>query len=314
MAFDWARFYKRITRHALFARYLPAAIERAQQYALLMRMDKPIGTFLLLWPTLWALWLAGAGQPRPDVFVVFVLGVFVMRSAGCVINDIADRNFDPHVTRTRNRPLAAGKIKLWEALTLLALLAATAFVLVLTQNRLTIYLSFAGLALAAVYPFMKRVMWLPQIVLGMAFGWAIPMAFAAQTGAVPPIAWLLFIANILWSTVYDTMYAMADKRDDLRIGVKSTAILFGDLDRVIIAVLQILLLLTLYLVGKRMQLGAAYEVCLILAALVALYHQWLIRHRHPDLCFKAFLHNNWFGMLVFIGIALNYVFAGAAGP
>lgn len=312
MAFDWARFRKRLARHALFARYLPAAIDRVQQYALLMRMDKPIGTFLLLWPTVWALWLAGAGHPRPDVFVVFVLGVFVMRSAGCVINDIADRDFDPHVARTRSRPLAAGKVKLWEALTLLVLLAATAFALVLTQNRLTIYLSFAGLALAAVYPFMKRVMWLPQIVLGMAFGWAIPMAFAAQTGAVPPIAWLLFIANILWSTVYDTLYAMADKRDDLRIGVKSTAILFGDLDRVIIAVLQILLLLTLYLVGQRMQLGTTYDVCLILAALVALYHQWLIRRRDPDQCFRAFLHNNWFGMLVFIGIALNYVFTNPA--
>lgn len=312
MSADPHRISRRLARKPLFASVLPAIGERLRQYALLMRLDKPIGIYLLLWPTLWALWLASEGHPDPYIFVVFVLGVFLMRSAGCVINDFADRKLDPHVARTRQRPLAAGKVKPVEALLLFAALALAAFALVLTLNRLAVYLSFAGLGLAALYPFMKRYTYLPQPVLGAAFGWSIPMAFAAVTGAVPPIAWLLFIANILWSTVYDTMYAMADRRDDLKIGMKSTAILFGDLDRLIIGLLQLTLLFNLYLVGRQLQLGTAYFVCLGLAALLALYHQWLIRGRDPERCFKAFLHNNWFGMLVFIGIALQYVFTGAA--
>lgn len=306
------RYWKRLRRSPLVTEWLPRFAARLRDYALLMRLDKPIGIYLLLWPTLWALWIAGAGHPRPEVFVVFVLGVVLMRSAGCVINDFADRRMDPHVWRTRDRPLAAGRVRPWEALALFLLLGLAAFGLVLTQNLLTVQLSFVGILLAAVYPFAKRFIWIPQAVLGVAFGWAIPMAFAAQTGGVPPIAWLLFCANILWSIVYDTMYAMADRPDDLKIGVKSSAILFGELDRPIIFVLQLALLGTLYLVGERAGLGAAYDWALLIGFGLMLYHQWLIRRRDLKLCFKAFLHNHWFGLTVFLGIALSYVFAGAA--
>ncbi|HWP95180.1 MAG TPA: 4-hydroxybenzoate octaprenyltransferase [Gammaproteobacteria bacterium] len=286
-------------------------VDRLTQYALLMRMDRPIGTFLLLWPTLWALWLAGEGHPRPLVFTVFVLGVFLMRSAGCVINDFADRDFDPHVARTRHRPLATGRVSPREALVLFAVLALAAFGLVLTMNRLTVLLSFVAVVLAALYPFMKRFTFLPQPVLGAAFGWSIPMAYAAQTGTVPEVAWLLFIANITWATAYDTMYAMVDRSDDLKIGVKSTAILFGDQDRFIIGLLQATTLLTLFLVGRKLELGTAYYWGLVFAAGFAIWQQYLIRRRRPDACFRAFLNNNWFGMAVFVGIALHYTFAGA---
>lgn len=304
----WQRYWKRFKKRPLIADWLPAAGARLRDYAQIMRMDKPIGSLLLLWPMLWALWIAGHGHPDPFVFVVFVVGVFVMRSAGCVINDIADRKMDPYVTRTRFRPLAAGRVHTWEAVVLFVLLALAAFGLVLTQNRLTIELSFGGIALAIIYPFMKRVMWIPQAVLGAAFGWAIPMAFAAQTNSLPSLAWLIFIANIIWSIVYDTMYAMADRPDDLKIGVKSAAILFGDLDKLIIFLLQIILVAILVFVGRRAGLGSSYYVGLAIAGLLALYHQWLIRKRDPDQCFKAFLHNRWFGMAVFLGIALDYIF------
>lgn len=279
---------------------------RLRQYALLMRLDRPIGSLLLLWPTLWALWIAGAGHPDAKVVIVFVLGVVLMRSAGCVINDYADRRVDPHVARTKQRPLAAGRVTPREALWLFAGLCSVAFALVLTMNALTVALSFGAVALAALYPFMKRYTHLPQVVLGMAFGWAIPMAFAAETGAVPPLAWLLFVANILWTTAYDTMYAMVDRDDDLRIGVKSTAILFGDADRVLIALLQGMALFALVLVGRQAGLGGYFHLGLAVAAALALYQLYLIRNRDGAGCFKAFLNNNWFGAAVFAGIALDY--------
>ena len=286
----------------------PLVKERSWAYMRLMRIHRPIGAFLLLWPTLWALWLATAGKPSPKLFTVFVAGVFVMRAAGCVMNDFADRRYDPHVRRTHDRPLAAGEVSAMEALVLFAVLGLIAFGLVLTLNTLCIELAFVGLALAMSYPFMKRYTYLPQPYLGLAFGWGIPMAFAAAKGEVPDVAWLIFIANILWATVYDTMYAMVDRADDLKIGVKSTAILFGSMDKQIIGVLQLLLLGNLVLIGTRLQLDAVYYVGLGFAACFALYQQRLIRKREPAKCFEAFLNNNWFGVSVFSGIVLDYIF------
>jgi 4-hydroxybenzoate polyprenyltransferase len=280
---------------------------RINEYTLLMRLDKPIGTFLLLWPTLWALWLAGQGQPPQKIVVVFVLGVFLMRSAGCVINDIADRNLDSHVARTQQRPLAAKRVSVPEALMLFGALCMSAFALVLLTNRLTVQFSLIGALLAASYPFMKRFHYFPQVHLGVAFGWSIPMAFAATTNHVPPIAWLLFTANVIWAVVYDTMYAMVDREEDLQIGAKSTAILFGSQDKRIIGRLQILLLVLLAFIGIFMKLGLAYYLGLFAAAWFALYQQYLIRHRQPANCFKAFLNNNWFGLTVFCGILLDYL-------
>ena len=281
-------------------------LDRGQQYFLLMRLDRPIGIFLLLWPTLWALWIAAQGVPDGRVLVVFVAGVILMRSAGCVINDIADRDIDPHVRRTRQRPIASGQVSVSEALKLFAALCVLAFILVLTMNRLTILLAFVGAFLAASYPFVKRYTYLPQVYLGMAFGWSVPMAFAAQTGGVPVMAWLVFIATVLWATAYDTLYAMVDREDDLRIGVKSTAILFAEADRVIIAIIQGLLLLVLLLIGLRLQLGGFYYTGLLIALALAVYQQYLIRERQPDLCFRAFLNNNWLGAAVFAGLVLSY--------
>jgi 4-hydroxybenzoate polyprenyltransferase len=276
-------------------------------YAHLVRLDRPIGIFLLLWPALWALWIAAEGIPDAQILFVFVAGVVLMRSAGCAINDYADRHIDPHVERTRNRPVAAGMVSPREALWVFVVLSLLAFGLVLLLNRLTLALSLVAIVLAATYPFMKRFHYLPQVHLGAAFGWAIPMAFAAQTGAMPPpVAWLLFIAALLWTTAYDTMYAMADREDDLRIGVKSSAILFGEADRVIIAVLQSLLILTLVLVGTQAGLGWPYYLGVGLATGLGLYQQWLIRGREPQACFQAFLNNNWFGLVIFAGIALDY--------
>ncbi len=284
-------------------------------YARLMRLDKPIGIYLLLWPTLWALWIAGEGKPDLLVLGVFVLGVVLMRSAGCVINDYADRNIDPHVARTCKRPVASGEVKPREALILFGVLCMLAFALVLLMNPLTVYLSFVAVALAALYPFMKRYTNLPQVVLGAAFGWAVPMAFAAQTGEVPRIAWLLFVATVLWTTAYDTMYGMVDREDDLKIGVKSTAILFGESDRVVIAVLQLLALGALVLAGQAASLDGYYYFGLALAAGLVLYQQYLIREREPVACFKAFLNNHWFGAAVFSGIVLAYLAgAGVVNP
>ena len=285
----------------------PYLRDRAQQYYLLTRMDRPIGVFLLLWPTLWALWVAAEGLPNWHVLLVFVSGVFLMRSAGCVVNDYADREIDPLVSRTRERPIAAGRVKPNEALLLFAVLCLLAFALVLTMNSLTIKLSFVGVALAAIYPFMKRYTHLPQVVLGMAFGWAIPMAFAAQTGSVPKVAWLMYVINVVWSVVYDTMYAMADREDDIKAGVKSTAILFGDADRVIIGILQGTVLLGLFLLGQQLGLGVAYYFCLAVVAALGVYQQYLIRQRQPAQCFKAFLNNNWLGAAVFAGLVISYL-------
>jgi 4-hydroxybenzoate polyprenyltransferase len=280
-----------------------------REYALLMRLDRPIGTFLLLWPTLWALWIAGAGRPDPHVFLVFVAGVVLMRSAGCVMNDFADRRIDPHVERTRDRPLARGTVAPLEALLLAGALGAIAFGLVLTMNRLTVLLALGGAVLTIAYPFLKRVTHLPQVWLGASFGWSVPMAFAAQTGAVPQLAWLMFIAVVLWAVVYDTMYAMVDREDDLRLGVRSTAILFGDADRAMIGLLQSLVLLALWLIGARAGLGGWYLGGLAVAAALSLWQQYLIRERRPADCFRAFLNNHYFGMVVFAGILLHYTFA-----
>ena len=280
---------------------------KLKDYALLMRLHRPIGILLLLWPTLWALWIAGQGRPDPRVFVAFVLGVVLMRSAGCVINDYADRDFDPHVERTRDRPIAAGRVSPREALALFAVLCLIAFALVLTLNRLTVLLSFAGAFLAATYPFLKRYTHLPQFYLGMAFGWGIPMAFAAQTGGVPGLAWVLFAANICWSVAYDTAYAMVDREDDLKVGVKSTAILFGRYDRVMVFVFHILTIALLVVVGARAGHGLGYYAGLTAALGFALYQQRLLRHRDRDGSFRAFLNNNWFGATVFAGLAFHYL-------
>ena len=281
--------------------------DRLIQYAHLMRLHRPIGIYLLLWPTLWALWIAGAGHPDLQVVFVFVSGVVLMRSAGCVINDYADREFDPHVERSRDRPIAAGRVKPKEALALFAVLCLAAFGLVLLMNKLTICLSLPGVVLAASYPFMKRYTHLPQVYLGAAFGWAVPMAFAAQTGGVPKVAWLLFVATVLWATVYDTMYGMVDRKDDIKIGVKSTAVLFGEADRAIIAILQMLFLGALLLIGQAADLGGYYYFGIMLAATLSIYQQYLIRNREPEYCFQAFLNNNWLGGAVFSGLVLHYL-------
>ena len=286
-------------------------LDRLRQYALLMRLNRPIGIFLLLWPTLWALWIASDGNPDPLVTTVLVLGVVLMRSAGCVINDYADRNFDPRVERTHQRPLATGRITTREAIALFLILSFVAFLLVLQLNWLTVLLSFVALPLAAIYPFMKRYTYLPQVHLGLAFGWAVPMAFSAQTGELPaPVAWLLLTGVVLWAVAYDTMYAMVDREDDIRIGVKSTAILFAEADRAIIAGIQATLMLVLILVGQKLEMGVFYYLGLAVAGGLTVYQQYLIKDRAPERCFKAFLNNNWFGMAVFAGIFLHYLYQG----
>ena len=262
-----------------------------------MRIDKPIGVWLLLWPTLWALWLAGEGAPDQGLFVIFVLGVFVMRSAGCVLNDFADRKIDPYVERTRSRPLATGAVAPLEALTLFAALGLVAIV---------------GAVLTIVYPFIKRYMSIPQFVLGAAFGWAVPMAFAAQTGGTPELAWLLFGIAVVWAVIYDTFYAMVDREDDMKIGVKSTAVLFGEVDLFVIAGLQLLMLLGLVFVGFRAELGLWYYLSVAVAAGMMAWHQWLARDRQPAGCFKAFLKNHLIGMVIFIGIVLHYTFSAGS--
>lgn len=303
------RLRHRWRRSAFTRRWFPAATRRLGIYMRLIRMDKPIGTFLLLWPTLWALWLAGRGHPSPLYFAVFVAGTFLMRAAGAAINDFADRRFDAHVWRTRGRPLARGEIHPFEAIGIFVVLSLAALGLAFALNRLALFLAVPGAFLAATYPFLKRYTYLPQLYLGLAFGWGIPMAYAAETGTVPAVAWLLLIINILWATAYDTMYAMADRPDDLKIGVKSTAILFGELDRAIVALLQLTVLVGLTLVGLRLHLSPVYYWGLGAAGGFTLYQQWLIRKREPRRCFQAFLNNNWFGAAVFGGILLQLSFS-----
>jgi 4-hydroxybenzoate polyprenyltransferase len=282
----------------------PRLREKAADYLVLTRMDRPIGALLLLWPTWWALWLAAGDFPPWGALVIFTLGVFAMRSAGCAINDFADRKLDPQVARTAGRPIASGRVMPSEALAVSGVLLAFAFVLVLFTNALTIKLSFAGAALAAIYPFTKRWTYLPQVVLGAAFGWAIPMAFAAVTNTVPPLGWLLFLGNILWSVIYDTEYAMVDRDDDLRAGAKSTAILFGDADVPILGMLIGTFLLAMLFVGQRALLGWPYWLGLFVAAGLFGYQLWLIRGRARDACLAAFRHNNWVGLTLWIGIVL----------
>jgi 4-hydroxybenzoate polyprenyltransferase len=287
-----------------------AAMERLRQYAVLVRLNRPIGILLLLWPTLISLWVAAQGWPDTRVLIVFILGVILMRSAGCAINDYADRDIDGSVARTKDRPLVSGKVSEKEALLVFATLSICAFGLVLLMNRLTIMMSLVGAVLAASYPFMKRYHFLPQVHLGAAFGWTVPMAFTAQANELTPVTWLLFLATVLWTTAYDTMYAMADREDDLKIGVKSTAILFGPLDKKIIGVIQAMLIMALLLIGQRAELSGFYYTGVVAASVLALWQQYLIRNRDPALCFKAFLNNNWFGLVLFIGLVLDYQFKG----
>ena len=281
--------------------------ERWSAYTRLMRLDKPIGSLLLLWPTLWALWIAGQGQPDPRIVLIFVAGVFVMRSAGCVMNDIADRNFDPHVERTKDRPLANSEISVKAALVLFVVLGIIALALIATLNRPTIYLAAVGLLLAVTYPFTKRITMLPQLYLGVAFGWGIPMAFSAHLETVSLTGWLVLLANIFWAGAYDTFYAMVDRDDDLRIGVKSLAVLSGQRVRQVIGVFQVLTLATLILVGVLNQFNGYYYLGLCGAATIAVWHQYMCRNEDRDKCFKAFLGNSWFGASVFGGVVLAYL-------
>jgi 4-hydroxybenzoate polyprenyltransferase len=279
------------------------------RYARLMRLHRPIGIWLLLWPTLWAVWVSSGGHPDQRIFVVFVLGTIVVRSAGCVINDFADRKIDPLVARTADRPLASGEVAPVEALILFAALMLIGLGLVVTMNRLTVQLAFGGAAVTVLYPFTKRFFSAPQFVLGIAFAWGVPMAFAATVGEVTRVGWLMFVASVIWVVVYDTQYAMADRDEDKKIGVRSTAILFGDLDRTLIAGLQVLLLATLVLVGRSAELGPWYYGGLAAASLFGFYQLQLIRDREPASCFRAFLNNAWLGGAVFVGIVLDYLFA-----
>lgn len=282
--------------------------ERLDVYEKLMRLDRPIGILLLLWPTLWALWLSAGGQPNWVIVWIFVLGTVLMRSAGCVINDYADRDFDPHVERTKNRPLARRVIGTREALLLAGGLSLLAFLLILRLNKLTILLSFAALFLAASYPFTKRFFALPQAYLGIAFGFGIPMAFAAQTGAVPAFAWAMLAANVFWSVAYDTEYAMVDREDDLKIGVRTAAITFGRYDVLAVMLCYAATLGILAWVGQGFGLGGFFYGGLAVAAGIALYHYSLIKDRDRAKCFQAFLHNNWLGGAIFVGIVLDYLF------
>jgi 4-hydroxybenzoate polyprenyltransferase len=276
------------------------------------RLHRPIGIWLLLWPVLWALWIAGAAHPTPKVLVIFVLGTVVMRSAGCVINDLADRDFDPFVKRTRDRPIASRRLAPREALAWFLVLIATALALVLQLDEETVRMSVVGAVLAVSYPFFKRFFPLPQFYLGVAFSWGVPMVFMAEMGAIPRVAWILFFAGIIWAAIYDTMYAMVDREDDLKIGVKSSAIVFGDMDKVIIGTLQALMLFALYLAGTNMEYGYWYNAGLVGAGVLFAYQQWRIRDRLPVSCFAAFLNNHYVGLSIFIGILLEYTFRAPA--
>ncbi|MBT2989277.1 MAG: 4-hydroxybenzoate octaprenyltransferase [Candidatus Thiodiazotropha sp. (ex Ctena orbiculata)] len=284
-------------------------LERLRRYALLVRLNRPIGILLLLWPTLWALWIAGDGMPAWNIVLIFIAGVALMRSAGCAINDYADRDFDGHVARTQARPIASGLVTPTEALGVFLVLSLIAASLLVFLNWPTRLMSLVALLLTAVYPFMKRYTHLPQIVLGAAFGWAVPMAFMALNEAVPMVAWLLFCSALIWALIYDTQYAMVDRDDDLKIGVKSSAILFGRHDRLIIALLQVIMIMLLLFVGDLVGRGHYYNLGVMAGVALFAYQQWLIRRREPKACFQAFLNNNQFGMVVFIGLVVDYLAA-----
>ena len=290
------------------APFLYRLARRLEEYMRLMRLNRPIGIWLLLWPTLWALWVAGNGHPDPKVLVVFVLGVTVMRSAGCIINDFADRNVDPHVRRTRERPLAARRVTPTEALLLFVGLLGVALWLATFLNPFTLRLACVGAALTVSYPLMKRFFALPQLYLALAFSWGVPMAFAALLGRLPRVAWVMFVATIIWVTIYDTLYAMVDREDDLKVGVNSSAIVFADMDRLIVGALQLTMLVALALMGRTLLFGNAYLAALGVAAVFFIYQQWLIRARDPDACLRAFLNNHYVGMSIFIGILLEYIY------
>lgn len=297
-----------MSNHVAQGPLLPGLINQARLYARLMRLDKPIGIWLLLWPTLWALWLAGDGHPDAGLFAVFMCGVIVMRSAGCVLNDFADRKIDPYVERTRQRPIASGAVAPVEALMLFVALSLIAVGLATMLNRPAQLLAAVAAVLTLIYPFIKRFVSIPQFFLGAAFGWAVPMAFAAQTGQPSQLAWLVFGVALIWAVIYDTFYAMVDRQDDQRIGVRSTAILFGDLDLFVIGGLQVLMLVGLAFIGNMAELGFWYYASVAVSGLLMTYHQWLARDRAPAGCFAAFLHNHYIGMVVFIGIVLHYTF------
>ncbi len=275
----------------------------------LMRFDRPIGTLLLLWPTLWALWIAGEGRPSLKNLVIFCCGVVLMRAAGCIMNDVADRDFDPHVERTRMRPLASGELTVREAVITFLILMLLAFGLVLMTNALTVKLAIAGAVLASTYPFFKRWTHYPQVVLGIAFGWGIPMAFAAETGQVAPIAWLILLINVLWSVIYDTLYAMVDRDDDLSIGLKSTAIAFGRYDLAILRILKVLMIALLVWLGVLIHLEWPWFAGVIIAAILFARQQYRVRKRDRAQCFAAFLDNNWVGMVIWLGLVITYTLA-----
>lgn len=283
-------------------------LEKLSVYARLVRLDKPVGIFLLLWPTMWALFIASNGIPTIKHLVIFTLGVVLMRSAGCAINDYADRNIDPLISRTRKRPIASGELEPEEGLFVFALLVFIAFLLVLFLNRLTFYFAVGGALLAATYPYMKRIHFLPQVHLGIAFAWSVPMAFTAVSNDYPPpIAWLIFTCAVVWTTAYDTMYAMADREEDIKIGVKSTAILFGPLDKFAVGLMQLLVIVCLILIGINAKLNWVYYVGISVGVGFFIYQQILIKHRFADRCFFAFSNNQYFGLVIFIGILGHYL-------
>lgn len=297
----WLQFQTRLqTQFPEFYAKLPALAE-------LIRLNKPIGIYLLLWPTIGALWMAAEGVPDLSLLFIFIIGTAVMRSAGCCVNDFADHEIDGQVLRTEQRPLARGALTRKDALLCFITLSLVGFALVLLTNQKTILLSFGAVALVAIYPFMKRYTNLPQVILGLAYSWGILMAYAAQTNTIPQTAWLLFVANCLWTVAYDTEYAMVDREYDLQIGVKSTAILFGDMDKMMIASLQGMFVFSLWLAGRQLELGLAFNLGLLAASALLLYQQFLIKDRLPGPCFKAFLHNNWVGAVIFLGVFLSYL-------
>lgn len=300
-----ARQLRFIKTHAIIS---PMQISHSiQHYIVLTRLNKPVGILLLLWPTLWALWLASGGDPDRKILAIFIIGVIVMRSAGCIINDIADRHVDKHVKRTRERPITSGKISTQAAFALFCVLLFAAFVLVLFCNVLTIQLAFVGAALAIIYPFLKRFTHLPQVGLGAAFAWGVPMAFAAELDTVPASAWLIYAAAMIWPVMYDTLYAMTDREDDIKVGVKSTAILFAEWDTSMIAFMQLIIVSLMMLVGMQFELGFMYYLSIAAAGLLFLYQFNLIKDRHPEKCFEAFKNNQWVGMIIFVGILLSDV-------